>query len=206
MRSKTRSLEAARVASGAWRKANRERHRAYAKTYAESHVEQLKARAKARYWANPEKICTAVKEYYQQHRQERLAYAKAYRQSHREARRLLRRAYDRLHPEAIRRRVRMWRIANPEKHKMNAIKYTEGRRARIAGVTVGVVDLEAIKRRDRTICWLCRKRVAKADLSFDHVTPLVVGGSHSLENLRVAHKKCNSRKNRALICLPFEAA
>jgi 5-methylcytosine-specific restriction endonuclease McrA len=40
-------------------------------------------------------------------------------------------------------------------------------------------------------CWLCRKEIAIAEVSIDHVLPISLGGDSSLENLRLAHLSCN---------------
>lgn len=53
--------------------------------------------------------------------------------------------------------------------------------------------------RDPWICHLCRKPVAEADLSLDHVIPVNHGGSNELSNAAIAHFKCNvSRQDRSI--------
>jgi len=77
------------------------------------------------------------------------------------------------------------------------------RRARKRGGKVTRTDLAAITKRDRMVCYLCHRHVSRATLSFDHVTPLARGGSHSPENLRVVHLRCNIKKGANLVLLPF---
>jgi 5-methylcytosine-specific restriction endonuclease McrA len=48
---------------------------------------------------------------------------------------------------------------------------------------------EAVFRRDGHVCWRCGLPGAN---SVDHVIPVVLGGDHSLGNLRPAHSSCNS--------------
>lgn len=50
-------------------------------------------------------------------------------------------------------------------------------------------------------CWLCGKpinldadRRTRAGLTLDHVLPVSQGGADSLDNLRPAHKGCNSKR------------
>lgn len=79
--------------------------------------------------------------------------------------------------------------------KNNALRRARKNKAKI----FGEVDFDKILKRDKGKCWLCRKKVAKKDLSFDHVIPLSKGGEHSERNIRVAHLSCNCSKNSKLI-------
>jgi 5-methylcytosine-specific restriction endonuclease McrA len=42
------------------------------------------------------------------------------------------------------------------------------------------------------VCWVCGEPGAD---SIDHVVPISEGGTHTLDNLRPAHRACNSRRN-----------
>jgi 5-methylcytosine-specific restriction endonuclease McrA len=62
----------------------------------------------------------------------------------------------------------------------------------------------AVAARDGAVCWLCGLPVAM-NLSpastigptVDHVLPKSKGGAYTLDNLRLAHSKCNhARRNR----------
>ena len=49
-------------------------------------------------------------------------------------------------------------------------------------------------------CYLCGELIARQrDLSADHVIPRAHGGPTTVDNLRPAHKLCNSRKG----CMPL---
>lgn len=48
--------------------------------------------------------------------------------------------------------------------------------------------------RDRNSCQYCAKKMAKADLTIDHVVPRSKGGHDTWENLVLACVKCNVRK------------
>lgn len=61
--------------------------------------------------------------------------------------------------------------------------------------------LKRVLERDGRVCWLCGNRIDKkapagspGALSVDHVVPLNRGGSNAVENLRVAHRSCNTRR------------
>lgn len=74
------------------------------------------------------------------------------------------------------------------------------RRAREAGAPIiEPVDRAEIILRDNGICHLCGKQPSEADLTIDHVIPLFRGGSHTKANMRVACRKCNSRKGTRLL-------
>lgn len=53
----------------------------------------------------------------------------------------------------------------------------------------------AIYRAYEGICWLCNLHVSRNDFSIDHVIPRSKGGTNAIDNLRVAHKVCNSIKS-----------
>jgi 5-methylcytosine-specific restriction endonuclease McrA len=61
-------------------------------------------------------------------------------------------------------------------------------------------QIAALRRRDGDNCWICGQPIdfTITDLndpmsrSRDHVIPRVAGGSNTIENKRLAHRKCNS--------------
>lgn len=92
------------------------------------------------------------------------------------------------------------RDRNAEWHRNRLKSYAKNarRRAKARGAYCGEIDLEAVVRRDRSICYLCDQPVPDDEMSFDHVVPLVRGGVHIAENLRVAHITCNQVKGALL--------
>lgn len=68
------------------------------------------------------------------------------------------------------------------------------RRAEKWGVRAVDIRFEDIAERDGQLCYLCGKEVSVHEASFEHVVPLCEGGSHTPENVRLAHRLCNSRK------------
>jgi 5-methylcytosine-specific restriction endonuclease McrA len=72
-------------------------------------------------------------------------------------------------------------------------------RARKHHARIGSVRREAIIERDNQTCHICERYVERRNLVLDHVIPLSLGGSHTEDNLAVAHRSCNARKgNRPL--------
>ena len=54
------------------------------------------------------------------------------------------------------------------------------------------VTLLQIAKRDNWRCHICRKRVTRTTWSLDHLVPLSVGGTHTRDNLALAHHRCNT--------------
>lgn len=94
---------------------------------------------------------------------------------------------------------REWRAKNPDK----VIEWVHVRRARIANAPeIRPVKRLEIAERDGWKCHICGKRVTKKDWSLDHLVPLSKGGSHTPENVALAHRRCNSRRGTG--CLPAQ--
>jgi 5-methylcytosine-specific restriction endonuclease McrA len=104
-------------------------------------------------------------------------------------------------PDKVREEIKRWRAANIDKVRLNAINGQARRKARKAGGRVTKTDLAEIMQRDKMQCYLCGFSVSRNDLSFDHVIPLVAGGSHSSSNLRVSHLRCNIKKGTKIITI-----
>lgn len=67
-------------------------------------------------------------------------------------------------------------------------------RARKAGVKWDTVDLRIVYARDKGICGICKQEVSLSGFTIDHIKPLTLGGSHTIDNLQIAHRSCNSSK------------
>jgi hypothetical protein len=72
------------------------------------------------------------------------------------------------------------------------------RRARIMNSPrIEVIDRSVIIGRDKSTCYLCGNILTNAtEITLDHVIPLASGGAHTADNLRVACRDCNFRKNK----------
>lgn len=66
-----------------------------------------------------------------------------------------------------------------------APRYRDPRKKLGPGVTRAVWDRDG---------WECRDCGSHRDLTVDHITPVVLGGSDDMDNLRTLCKSCNSRK------------
>lgn len=53
---------------------------------------------------------------------------------------------------------------------------------------------DTVIHRDGHVCHICGGDVPEDDVHLDHVHPVSLGGRNELDNLRVAHSRCNMRK------------
>lgn len=117
-------------------------------------------------------------------------YRVAYYRRNRELLRQKRARYRAAHPDRVRAMRRSWEQRNLDKRREMVLR----RRARKYQNQVGNVDYKMIWERDQGICHICDNVVERANVHFDHVIPLVRGGAHSMENIKVSHALCNLRK------------
>jgi 5-methylcytosine-specific restriction endonuclease McrA len=100
-------------------------------------------------------------------------------------------------PEASAAATAKWRQKYPERHAENRARYKARKRANV----VERVDYAAVIERDGRMCHICGEAVDMSlpkyhpmSRSFDHVIPLSKGGPHSMDNVKLSHFGCNSRK------------
>lgn len=98
------------------------------------------------------------------------------------------------------------------KRKKKALKHDK-RLREMSLSNIEDVTLEGLIIRDKNICWLCGEPCDVNDSywegstffagnnypSIDHVIPLAKGGTHTWDNVRLAHRICNSIKSDKLI-------
>lgn len=77
--------------------------------------------------------------------------------------------------------------------------YVAKRRAMKFTTIVEDVSRDEIIARDGQDCYLCGEWVSIREMTFDHVVPLSKGGTHTPENVKLAHRGCNSRKGAKLL-------
>ena len=109
------------------------------------------------------------------------------------------RRYYQEHEKEIRGRVKEYRQKHPE---IGAVD-RHNRRARIkaAGGKISLTEVQQIyenniKQFGTLTCYLCGLPIVFGGDTLDHKTPLIRGGINKRDNLVVAHRHCNSRKNR----------
>lgn len=152
--------------------------------------------SRANYARNTERVLERSRAYRHANRERLRPTRASWRRANAERMRSARQKWAAAHPDLDREAKKRYRDANPEKGRAVVL----ARRARIAGSRLfGRVSLQAVRQRDRDLCWLCGQPVTEAELSFDHAVPLKLGGEHSERNLRVAHRSCNSRKQAQVV-------
>ena len=162
---------------------NQERVNDYQRRYREEHPEAKKQATERK------------RRHYQNNKERALELSRRWHEEHPEKVREVQRNYYQRNKEARLENSRRWRHNNPDQ----VARQNEARRAREAGAAVEVIDYQRIYKRDRDICYLCGQKVKKAERHLDHVIPLSRGGSHSEDNLRVTHAKCNLLKGTKLV-------
>lgn len=93
------------------------------------------------------------------------------------------------------------RKGNPEKIKV----YKEARRARERGAVIATLTISQwnfIKEVYHFCCVYCGKKPKK--LTKDHITPLVKGGAHAMDNIVPACFSCNSSKKSGPPLVPVQ--
>ncbi len=72
----------------------------------------------------------------------------------------------------------------------------QARRAEALGLGSRKIALSYLGDRDGWVCRICRKKITdRRQASMDHIIPLSKGGEHTLRNVQIAHRSCNSGKN-----------
>ena len=89
-------------------------------------------------------------------------------------------------------------------------------KAKQNGVIDKSITLKKLAKRDNNICYLCNKKVDWNDYkiinditicgdwypSIEHVIPLCNGGTHTWENVKLAHRLCNTHKGKQILIPP----
>lgn len=95
--------------------------------------------------------------------------------------------------EEIIKYVKQWVIRNKDLSREIKRKYKTRRRSQQEG-GASAKDVLLWKRDQKNICYWCGVR-CDDEPTVDHYYPLSKGGSHELDNLVIACRKCNTRKN-----------
>lgn len=170
--------------------AHREEHAVRSRAYYLSHREEIAAKR----IANREENAAYAKAWRATRRDQTSAYNKAYREAHRDQLAV----YDRVYHEAnLEERAyhraynKKWRKANPEL----VYAYQAKRRAlKMCAPRVEKIDRAYVYERDGGKCHLCGKKAPRSRFHLDHLVPLSRGGSHTHDNLSVAHPYCNASR------------
>ena len=141
----------------------------------------LAEQQKANRAADPERFRAANKRVYENHKERRLAEQREWRQANSE--------YDKA-------RQAKYRKENPEVFRRAWHKYRVARHLADDG-SVTTEFLKFLFRKE--ICIYCNNKIPREQRSMDHIIPISRGGLHSIENLVMCCKSCNSSKRDRLL-------
>ena len=168
--------------SSVWEKANPDKKRVYEKRWRDANKEKERRRCAEKYSKTKEKRTLKIKEWKLLNLEKVRAYTRKSNNKHKERRRET---------------TKLWLAKNPEKNKI----YLENRRA--AKMKNGGqiyhdewVDL-CEKYGNRCINPNCPD--PSKPLTIDHVVPIKMGGSNTINNVQPLCQRCNSSKNVKII-------
>ena len=95
-------------------------------------------------------------------------------------------------PQSRAQAEKAWRARNPD--KVRQIKLNGRHIRRTAEKEGDYITVQELSVRDNDICGICGNVVAEGDRSIDHKVALSIGGSHTWNNVQLAHRTCNSSK------------
>ncbi len=73
-------------------------------------------------------------------------------------------------------------------------QYRKRRAAKYGAVIDKDITIAKLYERDEGICGICQEKCNWGDKSMDHIKPLSKGGTHTWDNVQLAHLVCNSKK------------
>jgi 5-methylcytosine-specific restriction endonuclease McrA len=157
-------------------------------------------RAYNRAWMERSRRARGVKPWSEHPKRVRVIRPRPPKRTPEEAKIARRKRYQRLRLELIAYQ-KAWAAANPEKVRISRALGRRARAARKRATSVGPVSYRRILKRDGFICWICLYPISGGtlrEIHFDHIIPLSKGGSHTEDNIQVAHVKCNLRKHASI--------
>lgn len=191
---KRRASGATQAYMARYRAEHREQIQRQRQVYRQAHREQILAYAMSYHWAHREKRLAYLRSYFPAYRQRRRDDLRAYDARYRTDHQIERARASQAYKPRRNARLRQRRAENPEHFRQR------GRVARIRRIA----SVRAIVfARDRGLCHLCGKPVARESMSLDHVVPRSHGGTNDVANLRCAHLHCNQRRQNRGATQPY---
>lgn len=145
---------------------------------------------------NKEKIKKSNKKWYQRNKKYKKEQSKKYYLNNKEKRNKQTRQWYKNNKKRKKKYIKQWKKDNPEKvrrqdHKRKAL-------TKKASIQELPVDYEfQLYQEQNRLCYYCYKKIKYnvPNTHLEHKQPLSQGGSHSMDNICLACKDCNSRKS-----------
>lgn len=184
----------------------REKRREWYKKAMQDDAKKDKLAKSRREWHvnNPEKWRESKKRYLEKHPGKARQFRRSWHAKNPDKYKLYMRAWRKANPEEWKKLQKRWYEKNYEKvQALGAARRAHRLNAKGVDKTISIASL---CERDDWRCHICgckieknKRKDASMGPSIDHVIPLSKGGSHTWQNVRIAHRSCNSRKgNRPL--------
>lgn len=152
------------------------------------------------------KTCKACKKKYQsewrkQNRENHRKYSREYYRTHSEERSEYYKEWSGLNAAKKREYDKTWRKSNPERMRQRRKIENGRRRARLQNAegSYTVDEWIEIKEKYGNSCLACGETEDNVKITPDHVVPLAIGGSNSIENIQPLCWSCNARKQARYI-------
>lgn len=203
--------EKVKAATTAWRKANPDKVKAMCdrkrvrdadkiriakkKHYAENREKMLEE-MRARYYLDLNKSRGQRRLHYQKNRKKAIAKQREWVLKNKDRVKETKRRWAENNKEKRKLSVSKWVKANPEKNAAIATNNRSKRRAaaKKAKRPATTAQIQTLLSKSKT-CAYCEVRYSTTNKpTLDHVTPIHLGGSHSLDNLTTCCLSCNSKK------------
>lgn len=161
---------------------------------------------RAHYKANSEKQKARSEAWRKAHPEQKRASAKVYREANKDKIKVWHKVWRKANLAKHCSYMQTWRKTHPDKNREKSRKYRAKHRALECTSQIEPINEKVVYLRDGWICQHCQKRVDKRfkypnpmSASLDHIVPLSKGGSHTYDNVQLAHLVCNVSKGDRLL-------
>ena len=147
------------------------------------------------YLKNVKKIREYVKLYYLKNVKKRKEYIKEWNREKKELRNKITKKYREKNVNKIKKQRREYMQTLNGKLSRKASSHS--RRLLTKDLTIKVIQQvyeNNIKKYNTLTCYLCLKQIEFGQDSLEHIISISKGGSNNIDNLDIAHRKCNSSK------------
>lgn len=194
------------AASSRWKRAHKEKSRAWSKAWDDANRERKKESATKRLEIYPERVRESQRKWREKNPEKIREYTRKWIEANAERAAAVRKAWVSKNAEKVNEYSVKWRSLNQEKHKAATKRWGEAnqellriyrhdRRARKIAVggklSKGLVD--RLFKLQRGKCACCGLPLG-GSYHLDHIMPLVLGGPNTDSNIQLLRQSCNSQK------------